>query len=134
VSTPEQLVNEFLAMWAKPGGFARAIEAMFTDTTVYENVGMTKSTGIAEAAAFATAFTESDGNATIKVDVLASAACGNTVMNERIDHVIQGDGTVKMSIAVMGIFEVEGGKITGWRDYFDTAGMFRQMEAQNQGS
>jgi limonene-1,2-epoxide hydrolase len=28
-----------------------------------------------------------------------------------------------MSVAVMGIFEVADGKVTGWRDYFDTAGL-----------
>ena len=130
MSTPEQLVSDFLNMWAEPGGFARAIETMFTDTTVYENVGMSKTTGIAEGMAFAKEFSESGAGSTMKVDILASAASGNIVMNERIDHIVEGDGTLRMSIRVMGIFEVEGGKIAGWRDYFDTAGLFRDMAGQ----
>lgn len=131
MSTPEQLVSDFLNMWAEPDGFARAIETMFTDTAVYENVGMSKTTGIAEGVAFANEFGGSGGGgSTIRVDVLASAANGNTVLNERIDHIVEGDGTVRMSIRVMGIFEVEGDKITGWRDYFDTAGLFRDMAGQ----
>jgi len=33
------------------------------------------------------------------------------------------DGNPAMSIRLMGTFEVAGGKITAWRDYFDTAGL-----------
>ena len=40
-----------------------------------------------------------------------------TVLMERIDHfVINGKS---LTLPVMGAFEVEGGKIAKWRDYFD---------------
>ena len=130
MSTPEQLVNRFLAQWAEPEGFAQSFRDCFTDATVYENVGMSKTTGIAEAVAFADEFTQANSGGTIRVDSLVSAANGNTVLNERIDHIVLGDGTVQMSFRVVGVFEIEGGKITGWRDYFDTAGFFAKMAAE----
>ena len=46
---------------------------------------------------------------------------GNVVMNERTDRfVMKGK---EIAIPVVGVFEVNDGKITFWRDYFDN-GMF----------
>ena len=131
MSEAEQIVDTFLAMWARPGGFADAIRRYFTDATVYENIGMSKTTGIAEGVALAEQFTGETPGAVIKVETLRSAANGSVVMNERIDSIVDGDGNVQMALAVMGVFEVEGGKITGWRDYFDTAGFFAKMAADS---
>ena len=41
------------------------------------------------------------------------------VMNERTDRFQIGEKTV--AARVMGVFELEGGKIKAWRDYFDLA-------------
>jgi limonene-1,2-epoxide hydrolase len=112
----------FLAMCEKPGGFSDAVRAFFTPETRYINVGMTDSTGIEEGIAVVQSFESAMGAASLKVDMLALAEKGNTVLTERIDHLLGADGQPAMSLAVMGIFDVEGGKITGWRDYFDTAG------------
>ena len=56
----------------------------------------------------------------MRIDVLTSAETGNKVLNERIDYLLGADGEPVMTVPVMGIFEVSGGKITAWRDYFDT--------------
>lgn len=45
------------------------------------------------------------------------AAAGPVVMNERTDRFRNGDKTAE--VAVAGVFEVHGGRITLWRDYFD---------------
>ena len=58
--------------------------------------------------------------------VLAVAETGGKVLTERLDHVLGPDGQPAVTIPVMGIFEVEGGRITSWRDYFDTAGFAQQ--------
>jgi limonene-1,2-epoxide hydrolase len=47
------------------------------------------------------------------------------VMNERTDEFKIGDKTV--SARVMGVFELEDGKIKAWRDYFDLAEFTSQM-------
>ena len=40
-------------------------------------------------------------------------------MNERVDTLVIGDASTKLPVA--GIFKIENGKITEWRDYFDMA-------------
>ena len=84
---------------------------------------MMSTTGAEEALGLMANFESQIGMATMKVDMLAIAAQGNKVLTERVDHMIKADGGSSMSVRVCGIFEVEGGKITAWRDYFDTAGM-----------
>ncbi len=47
------------------------------------------------------------------------------VMNERTDRfLINGNW---LELPVMGVFELEGGKIQAWRDYFDMAQFSSQM-------
>ena len=51
-------------------------------------------------------------------------ADGNLVLTERVDHFLVNNK--KVSVPCMGIFELQGGKIAAWRDYWDLA----QFEAQ----
>jgi limonene-1,2-epoxide hydrolase len=122
MSTPADTVKTFLSMWETPGGFDKAFRTYFTPATVYENVGMSVTTGADEALAVMDGFSAALGMATMWVENLHVAAQGDVVQTERIDHVRDADGKTLMSIRVMGVFEVADGKITAWRDYFDTAG------------
>jgi limonene-1,2-epoxide hydrolase len=58
--------------------------------------------------------------------LLALAETGNKVLTERIDDF--GIGGRDISLPLMGIFEIEGGLIRAWRDYFDLAMYRRQLE------
>jgi limonene-1,2-epoxide hydrolase len=49
------------------------------------------------------------------------------VLNERTDRFRIGDRWIELP--VMGIFEFRGGKISGWRDYFDMGQWQKQMPA-----
>ena len=51
--------------------------------------------------------------------VLREAAVGNTVFLERLDRHRLATGWVELPVT--GVYEVENGKITVWRDYFDLA-------------
>ena len=65
----------------------------------------------------------------MRVDTAALAASVNTVLTELIDHIVDpATGQPSISFPVMGIFEVADGKITAWRDYFDTAGFAAQWQ------
>jgi limonene-1,2-epoxide hydrolase len=46
-------------------------------------------------------------------------------MNERVDHFVMGEK--KLSLPVAGVFEVQNGKISAWRDYFDLDTFNKQM-------
>jgi limonene-1,2-epoxide hydrolase len=51
-------------------------------------------------------------------------ADGNIVLTERVDHFLVNNK--KVSVPCMGVFELQGGKIAAWRDYWDLT----QFEAQ----
>lgn len=48
------------------------------------------------------------------------------VMNERLDRFDLGDGSW-MELPVAGVFVVEAGRISLWRDYFDQGTLMAQM-------
>ena len=50
------------------------------------------------------------------------ATDGNAVLTERTDALIFGP--VRLQFWVCGTFEVRGGRITVWRDYFDAFDFF----------
>ena len=126
MATPVEIVTSFLAMWEKPDGFAEAVRAYFTPDTVWENVGMSKTTGPEKALGVFAGFGTDGGPVTVRVDTLAIAAAGDKVLTERIDRVLDAQGRSAMDIPLMGVFEVKDGKIVAWRDYFDTAGFQQQ--------
>ena len=51
-------------------------------------------------------------------------ADGDVVMTERVDHFTVGN--TQVSVPCMGVFELRGGKIFAWRDYWNA----RQFESQ----
>jgi len=120
MGTPTDTVLAFLAELEHPGGFVAGVRRFFTPTTHYLNVGMSDTTGIEDTVAFVQGFEAQTGMVSMKVDMLAIAETGSKVLTERIDYLHAADGSLVMALAVMGIFEVEDGKITAWRDYFDT--------------
>lgn len=120
--TSSETVTTFLSLWDSPGGLAQAIRDFFTPDAVWENVGMSKTTGPDEAMGVLSGFGQDPATIVMQVETLAIAAIGDKVLTERIDHIVDGDGKSVMAFPLMGIFEVKDGKIAAWRDYFDTAG------------
>ena len=109
------IVTEFCATWAE-----RDIDKLmeyFTDDAVYHNIPMDPpSVGKIQIRAIIESFASGPESIEFAVHNQAENANG-VVMNERTDTFKIGDGTV--ALRVMGTFELEGGKITAWRDYFD---------------
>jgi limonene-1,2-epoxide hydrolase len=61
-------------------------------------------------------------------EIVSAAQVGSTVLTERIDRFVIGGKRVVLP--VMGAFDLRGGKIAAWRDYFDLATWTRQMRGQ----
>lgn len=120
---PCAIILDFLAGWDVAGGFVRSVGRYFTEETIYENIGMSRTRGIAEACAFFESFAGGAGCDRIGVRTLTIAAQGNSVLTERIDDVKDATGALIFSLPVMGVFELASGKILAWRDYFDTGGL-----------
>lgn len=127
-NSPTDVVTAFLALWAQPGGLDRSVRDHFTADTVWENVGLATTRGIDEALALNAQMEAALGLAAIRVDMLAIAAVGDTVLTERIDHMLDAAGRVLHSAPVMGAFELAGTRIVAWRDYFDSAGAAALMQ------
>lgn len=113
-------VKAFLKAWEPAHGWKKALETFLTSDCVYENIGMSKTTGPAESVAFIQVLADSMSFASLVVEFGAVLAQGNTVVTERVDHLDDAHGKRLMSLRVLGIFEVRDGKIAAWRDYFDT--------------
>tara|TARA_E500000305_G_C3872328_1_gene165750 strand:+ start:52 stop:432 length:381 start_codon:yes stop_codon:yes gene_type:complete len=98
-----------------------SMEKRFTDQTVWENVGISKTTGFAEAKDFMDGFAQMYPIESGEVIVHHVASSGNVVLTERTDNFRDKGGRLIISLKLMGVFEMDGDKIISWRDYFDTA-------------
>ncbi|MCG5433848.1 nuclear transport factor 2 family protein [Mycobacterium sp. MYCO198283] len=92
-----------------------AADALLDDDLVYENVGLPTIHGRRRAMSL---FRKMEGRGGFDVVIHRSAADGATVLNERTDVLIAGP--VRVQFWVCGVFEVHHGRITLWRDYFDS--------------
>ncbi len=114
-TSPDELVTEFCAAWERMD--ADELSAYFTDDGVYHNIPMAPAEGRAAVHGLLTGMKAMISS--IRFEVHRQIAQGDLVMNERTDHIVMGDKTI--ALPVVGVFEIEGGKIRAWRDYFDMA-------------
>ena len=122
MANPAETVTAFFAECAKgKAAMMGAIRSYFTCDTVWELVGSATTTGADQALAKVVSTQDSHGMDHLVSEILAIAVVGSSVLTERIDNVRRADGTNLASCRCMGIFEVENGRITAWREYYDTA-------------
>jgi limonene-1,2-epoxide hydrolase len=117
----EKVVNDFCNAWQRKN--IDELLSFFTEDAVYHNIPVQPARGKAAIKAVISTFLP--GAKTIEFKVLHSAGAGNFVMNERVDTFDLG--AKQISLPVAGVFEVAGGKISAWRDYFDMAMYTKQM-------
>ncbi len=60
-----------------------------------------------------------------EVEMIHIAAHGNVVLTERVDRIVFGQAAIVLP--VMGVFVIEDGKFSAWRDYFDLWTFIKQM-------
>ena len=102
-----------------------AIIDCFTDDAVYHNIPMAKVQG--KDAIRETLATIMGDSEAVQWELLNIADEGGVVLTERLDK-FKVNGTWA-EIPVMGVFEVSGGKIAAWRDYFDMGQVQAQLGA-----
>jgi limonene-1,2-epoxide hydrolase len=123
-SENEQLVNEFCKTWATLN--IDKVMEFFTDDAAYTNIPIGTATGKAEIRKTIDGFMP--GTTKIEFKILNSASAGATVFNERVDSFIVNGRPVVVPVA--GVFEISGGKIKAWRDYFDLATYLNQIKGK----
>lgn len=107
----------FDAMGASSEAFLGVFETFFDEETIWDNVGVIRTVGRDEALRFAREFMVN--YETMRVENLVLSAIGSRVFAERLDHFCTSDGSIVLTVPVLGVFEIKGTKIAQWRDYFN---------------
>jgi limonene-1,2-epoxide hydrolase len=124
MATPTEVVQQFCAAFAAKD--VDTMASLLADDVVYHNVGMEPAAGKEASLASIQGFL--DMSEALEFDIHRIAANGDTVLTERTDtFTING---VKAPIAVMGAFDLRGGLIVAWRDYFDMGLTTRMMSGE----
>jgi limonene-1,2-epoxide hydrolase len=120
----ERVVDEFCKTWTTLN--IDKVMEFFTDDAVYHNIPLKPAKGKAEIRKTIDGFMP--GTTKIEFKILATASAGATVFNERVDSFIVNGNHVAVPVA--GVFEISGGKIKAWRDYFDLATYVSQLKGK----
>ena len=115
-----QIVLDFVDAWNRMDW--DSVIAALAEDVVYHNIPMEKIEGRDAAAAFILGMQPE----AVNWEMINIAENGNKVLTERIDN-FDLPGGKKISLPVMGTFEIQDGAIKVWRDYFDLATFTSQM-------
>jgi limonene-1,2-epoxide hydrolase len=118
MESPSEVVRRFCAAWSDNVATVE-LAAFFTDDAVYQNIPLAPVAGREAIAETIGSFIRPGppGIEAIEFNVINIAANGPVVMTERVDRFKLPDKSFELQ--VMGTFEVTGGNISAWRDYFD---------------
>lgn len=95
-------------------------ERLIADDVVYQNVGLPTIHGGRRVVKMMRGM---QGRAGFEVAFHRNVADGTSVINERTDAITIGP--LRLQFWVCGVFEVNDGRVTLWRDYFDFFDMFK---------
>jgi limonene-1,2-epoxide hydrolase len=123
----EGALRAVISAWGESGAAAQAaIRRHFADDCVWEQPGLPTTTGPDEAAGLISWMDEM-GFSAVDVEYRNVAAVADVVFTERIDWLVRADGSRVGPFPVVGVTEFRDGKISAWREYFDTAVMAQLM-------
>ena len=126
METPIEVVRRFCAAWSDDAT-ADELASFFTEDAVYHNVPLEPVSGRENIATAIASFIRPGppGIESIDFRLVNIAANGPVVMTERVDVFRVSDRSFELQ--VMGAFEVNDGKISAWRDYFDLSQFTSRM-------
>ena len=107
------------------------VVSYLSEDVVYHNIPWAPVTGHAGVRQVLDPFVHGANCALVRMDIKNTTSSGDTVMNERLET--WAKGTVRLELPVVGVFEVKNGKITHWRDYFDSTSVAPLTEAIQRG-
>ncbi len=124
--TNTAIVKDFIAAWEAQD--LDRVMSFFTADAVYHNIPMPVLNGIADIRKTIAGFITMGDQIRFEIHHIGEAL-GGAVMTERTDRFrINGQW---LSLPVMGVFEIQNGKISKWRDYFDLGQFQSQLAAIN---
>ena len=117
------MAYEFIAAW-NANDMERVL-ALMDENVRYHNMPVAPLDGKAAVAEY---LASKGGFDWIDWKLLSIAVNGERVLTERVDDF--SIGGVKVSLPIMGVFEIRNGRIQAWRDYFDLETYRRQLASQ----
>jgi limonene-1,2-epoxide hydrolase len=100
------------------------ILGFFTDDAIYHNIPVDPVQGLDAIRTTLQGFMGMSSEVDWVLHNIAEAENG-TVLTERTDRFLVGEKWIELP--VMGIFEIESGRIRAWRDYFDMSQFQSQL-------
>jgi limonene-1,2-epoxide hydrolase len=122
----ERLIRDFCDAWSRRN--VDELLGYFAVDAVYHNIPIDPAQGRDAIRNVMMLFVPMSKEITFEIKHLAEE--GNIVLTERVDRFVMDGGTIELP--VMGVFEVQGGKIKAWRDYFDMQMWLSQMPGASQ--
>ncbi len=117
----ERIIRNFVRAWSRLD--ADELANFFTEDGIYHNMPMQPEQGREDVRklikGFITTWTETEW------EIRNLLCAGDLVIVERIDRTKAG--TRSVNLPCTGVFELEGGRIKRWRDYFDLATYQREL-------
>jgi limonene-1,2-epoxide hydrolase len=108
----DALVRAFIAAWERRD--TDLIVGSFTEDGVYHSMPLSPIVGQEAIRAWVEGFADKPPG---RLDIRNQVASDDLVMNERVDSIMLNGRPV--TLPIMGVFEIEDGRIKAWREYFD---------------
>lgn len=128
MSDNEKMIRDFVAAWSRLD--ADELAAFFTEDGVYHNIPAQPVAGRENVRRFIAGFVS--GWTSTDWEITKLVVSGDTVVAERVDRTMAGDKPVNLPCC--GVFEMEGGRIKVWRDYFDMATYTNALRPRTDGA
>ena len=130
--TNEDVIRAVLQSWSEGADAAKAAtREYFAEGCIWEQTGFPTTTGPDEAADLFNSM-GAMGFSHVDVDFSTVISGGDVVCTERVDWLVRPDGSRVGPLPIVGITEFRDGKITAWREYFDS-GNAALRDAKQQG-
>lgn len=117
----EKIIREFIAAWSRLD--PAELIAYFTEDGVYHNMPGPPVAGRANVEKLIRGFLSSWTHTSW--EILTLVCEGDVVIAERVDRTKAGAKAVDLPCC--GVFQMRGGKIAVWRDYFDMGTYMKAM-------
>lgn len=119
----EKTVIAFINSWSRLD--PKELTSYFADDGIYHNIPLEPAKGKKAIEDFIKGFTANYTET--RWDILNVVSRGHIVMAERVDRTKMEDGK-SVDLPVVGVFEMENGKIKIWREYFDLGTYMKALE------
>lgn len=123
----EAIATEFFARWGRSfEEMCASFEDSFAPQCRWDQRPLALTVGTDAAVSFLRRSRRLLGLDIIEVEVRKIATIGESVLCERVDHLLRRNGGLIASAAVVGVLDFDGGRIVNWREYYDVVDLLRQ--------